>query len=54
MRWVTGGGSPMSGDDMRMQRLREYTKKKDSVGYFRELLRTEEQTTTEGEPCLLA
>lgn len=39
---VTGGGSPMSGDDMRMQRLREYTKKKDSVGYFRELLRTEE------------
>lgn len=39
---AVGGGAPMSGDDIRMQRLREFTKKKDSVGYFRELLRSDE------------
>lgn len=39
---AVGGGSPMSGDDIRMQRLREFTKKKDSVGYFRELMRADE------------
>lgn len=40
---VVGGGAPMGSDDMRSQKLREFVQKKDSVGYFRELMRSRQE-----------